>query len=191
MRAALMACALVVLAAVVLLAMRGGLIGLIFLIVGGAYLVKSWRNPSTNDIWISLGLALGFVLTWFGTWYYVIFTYESGEVVELTVETEQSARSVRLWVMDIDEVPVVYYDAEPVVAESLLEGKPLQFTRGDQTSTRIPEAKLADDVNEAEANRILSAMTEKYAHRMTAVDVYYVMLGRPWDRVALIARLPM
>ena len=66
MRAALMVCALVVLASVVLLAMRGGLIGLIFLIVGGAYLVKSWRKPSTNDIWISLGLALGFALTWFG-----------------------------------------------------------------------------------------------------------------------------
>lgn len=138
---------------------------------------------------LSGGLATVSVLAWVGTLYYVISTYESGEVVELAIDTRNGTHTARLWVLEIGAIPVVYYDTEPEVAKSLLAGTPLQFTRGGVVSTRTPKATQVDALPEDEANLILEVMGDKYGDRMTAADVYYLLLGRPRDRVAVVANL--
>ena len=181
--------ALLVIVAAYLAATRGGLIAWALLIAGGLLLLKTWRRPAGTDLVWSVGIASAGALLWGGTFYYVISTWESGEVVELVLSTADGAHTARVWTMEVDGASFVYYDAPPAAAEALLVGVPLQLSRNGVVSTRIPEAREADSLDEAEADRILTAMTLKYGDRVGAADLYYLMLGRPGDRVAVIAKL--
>lgn len=181
------------LAALVLLVERGGLIAWLALFVGLGLLVKTWLMPSRRDLGLSIGGAALLVLAWIGTYYYVIATYESGEVVELAVDTNEGLHLARLWVMDIGDeptvYPTVYYDAPPEVAASLLAGNPLRFTRAGEVSTRIPKATRVDAMPEDEGMLILEAMQAKYGERYRATATYYVLLGVYRERVPLVASL--
>ena len=96
---------------------------------------------------------------------------------------------MRLWVLDIEAEPIVYYDADPEVAESLLTGKPVQFARAGEVSTRVPKATRVDALPQDEANEILEAMEAKYGALNGAATMYFAMLGRSRDRVAVIVNL--
>lgn len=188
-RIALLILVLTSVVALFLVVDRGGLIAWGALVVGVALLAKIWLRPSRLDLGLSCALVTISVLAWFGTHYYVISTWESGEVVELSIDTSNGPHTVRLWVLDIGAAPLVYYDAEPEVAKSLLAGKPLRFMRAGEVSTRIPKASQVDALPEDRANLVLEAMETKYGDRNNAAIVYYVMLGRSRDRVALVANL--
>ncbi len=177
------------LAALILAIDRGGLIGWGVLFIGVGLLAKIWLKASRLDLGLSVGLAAISVLAWVGILYYVISTYESGEVVELAIDTSRGAHIARLWVLDVGGDPTVYYDAEPEVAKSLLAGKPLQFTRKGVVSTRTPEAIQIDALPDTEAKGLLEVMRAKYGDRMMAADAYYLVLGRPRDRVGLVVKL--
>lgn len=180
---------LMTLVALALVVDRGGVIAWGTFVLAGALLAKIWLKPSKSDTKWSVGVAIIPTLAWIGTFYYVITTYESGEVVELAIDLGADTHTARAWVLEIGTDPVVYYEADPEVAESLLAGKPLQFTRAGKKDVRIPNAKLVDSLPEGEANRVLEVMRDKYGNRMTAADIYYVMLGSPRDRVALLVTL--
>ncbi len=175
--------------ALALLIERGGLIAWLGVFIGVALLAKAWLKPGRRDLAISIALALLLVVAWFGSRYYVISTWESGEVVELVIPTNAGPHTARLWVLDIGEYPVVYYDAEPEVAAALLAGTPIQLTRKGEVSTRIPQTRLVDTLPEAEANEVLAGMETKYGERNNAAVVYYLMLGRSRDRIAVVASL--
>lgn len=175
--------------ALILVVDRGGLIAWGALVIGVALLVKVWLKPSKLDLGLTVGLVTIPVLAWFGTFYYVISRWESGEVVELAIDTSNGAHTVRLWVLDIGAYPTVYYDAEPEVAKSLLAGKPLKFTRAGEVSTRIPKTTKVDALPEDEANLVLEAMETKYGDRNGAAVLYYALLGTPRDRVPVVVNL--
>jgi hypothetical protein len=181
--------ALTAVIAVILLIDRGGLIACGTLAIGIALLAKIWLKPSDHDLALSIGMVTIPVLAWVGTFYYVISTWETGEVVELYIDTDSGDHTARVWVLDIGTYPLVYYDAESEVAKSLLAGKPLQLTRAGEVSTRIPKATRIDVLPEAESNLIFEAMENKYGDRVGAADIYYLMLGRSRDRVAVVAKL--
>lgn len=180
---------LTLVAALVVVVDRGGLLAWSALFLGAALFAKIWRKPSKRDLMLSIGLATFSILAWVGVLYYVISTYESGEVVELAIDTKNGTHTARLWVLEVGPDPVVYYDAEPQIAESLLAGKPLQFTRGGEVSIRKPEAKPIDALSEADASQLLEAMENKYGNRTLAYEVYYLMLGVPRDRISVVASL--
>tara|TARA_R110002073_G_scaffold18215_2_gene67747 strand:+ start:214 stop:807 length:594 start_codon:yes stop_codon:yes gene_type:complete len=173
----------------ILLVTRGGLIAWAALFIGALLLTKIWLKPSKYDLAMSSVVAIVLVSSWIGTFYYVISTFESGEVVELQIDTENGLHIARVWVLDIGAHPIVYYDTEPAVVESLLAGTPIQLTRSGETSTRIPEATLFDELPEDEANQIFEVMGDKYAERNEAVEVFYSMLGSPRNRIDVVARL--
>ncbi len=186
---ALLIAGLTVAAALIVVVGRGGLIAWSALFFGAAALAKIWFKPAKIDLALSIGLATVAATAWAGTIYYVISTYESGEVVELLIDTPNGAHIARLWVLDMNGDEVVYYDAEPEVANALLTGAPLRFTRGDEVSIRTPITTRAEALPAAEASRVLETMATKYGDRMTAADVYYVLLGRYRDRIAVVVRL--
>lgn len=175
--------------ALALLAYRGGLIAGAALLLSVALLAKSRYRPAQQDLPLSIGLAALAVLAWMGTHQYVISTWESGEVVELVIDTAAGPHVARLWVLDLEEDPVVYYDAPPEVAQALLSGTPVQLTRNGSISTRVPEAVRVDDVTDERGARILEAMTVKYGDRNDAATLYYLLLGSPGDRIELLAAL--
>ena len=180
---------LTIVAAAYLVTIRGGVIAWGALLAGAALLLKSLLKPSGADLAIILTIAAVSVVAWIGVRQYVISTWESGEVVELTIDTPSGPHIARLWVLDVDSDPVVYYDAPPEAAESLLAGKPLQFTRAGEVSTRVPNATPADELPEAEANLILEAMNTTYSDQSHAATVYYLMLGSLQDRIPVVVHL--
>ncbi|MCP5181931.1 MAG: hypothetical protein H6994_18705 [Pseudomonadales bacterium] len=180
----------VLLAALFFIATRGGLIAWVTGVAALVLLAQQRWRPSRWDLGRSIALGGLATMAWVGAWYYVITTYESGEVVELAVDTEDGTRAVRLWVMALPDAPAVYIDAEPGIAESLLAGKPVRLTRAGVTSTRVPRTKRVDGMSDGEADVVYQAMANKYGQRMTASDLYYILLGRPHDRVALLVSLP-
>ncbi len=188
-RTAIVLAVLTIVAALLLVVERGGLIAWAALLLGIALLVKIWRKPASRDLGLSLGLILFFVVAWVGSFYYVIATWESGEVVELVIDTSKGPHTARVWIMDMGTSPTIYYDAEPEVADALLAGKPLQLTRAGATSTRIPKATRFDELPEKEASRIFEAMETKYKGLNGGAIVYYVMLGGGRDRVVVVADL--
>ena len=175
--------------AAVLAADRGGLIAWSAVLLGAAALLKIWLRPSRNDLAFSFGVAALPVVAATGTFHYVISTWETGEVVELAIDTATGTHTARVWVLDIDSQPVIYYDAPTEAANSLLAGTPLRFTRGTKTSSRIPAATRAEELPEDDANRIFEAMASKYAERVDAADIYYALLGRSGERIAVVATL--
>ena len=180
---------LTVIIALLLIVERGGLIAWLGFIVGVGLLAKIWFKPSKRDVTFGAVLLATTGLLWVGTHQYVIRTWESGEVVELKFETSKGQHTARLWVMDIDGDPVVYFDAPPEAAESLLAGNPVQFERAGQVSTRTPNATRVDQIPEVEGNSILEAMETKYGDKNNAAIVYYALLGSPRDRISLVARM--
>ena len=186
---AIVVAALVALAALILVIQRGGVLAWLVLMLAAGLLLKVWRKPSSFDLPAGLALLVLPSLVWIGVQQYVIATWESGEVVELAFDTEAGPHTVRLWVMDLGASPTVYYDAGPQAAKALLAAEPVQFTRAGQTTTRIPAARLVDELTASEADRVLNAMAEKYGDRNHAATIYYVMLGRAQDRVGLVVDL--
>ena len=168
---------------------RGGVIAWLMAIGSIGLLWKVWRRPGPRDFTWGVALVLIPGLLWFGTYKYVISTWESGEVVELAINTDQGVHHARLWVMNINDTPVVYYDAPPQVAAALLAGDAVEFTRAGQTSKRIPLATPVDELADTEANQILNAMQDKYASQNHAATLWYALLGRPADRQAMVVHL--
>lgn len=168
---------------------RGGAIAWTTLVVAGLLLAKFWRRPAQRDLLLALALSVVAVGGWLGTRQYVINTWESGEVVELAIDLGDRVHKARLWVLDVESDPIVYYDAAPEVAQALLAGEPLGFTRAGAVSRRIPNATRVSDVPESTAAELLNAMNEKYGERNSAATLYYVLLGRPRDRIDVIVRL--
>lgn len=168
---------------------RGGLIAWVTFLISVALLAKIWLRPSRIDLGMSIGLVTVSALTWLGVWYYVISTWETGEVVELVIQSGEDTRTARVWVLDIGGDPVIYYDAEPEVALSLLAGNPVKLRRSGEISRRIPRATEVDALPEEESSLLFEAMLAKYGERVGAADIYYLMLGRSRDRVAVVATL--
>lgn len=134
-------------------------------------------KPSDIDLKLTIALAAVPAFVWIAILCHVISTYESGEVVELSIDTIRDTYTARVWVFEMGADPAIYYDAEPEVAQSLLAGKSLLFMREGEVSTRISEASLVHTLPESESNQIFEAMTAKYGDRMRAANAYYFLLG--------------
>ncbi|MEM7077478.1 MAG: hypothetical protein AAF513_02515 [Pseudomonadota bacterium] len=182
---------LIIVLALAAVAYRGGLIAWLTFLAGVVLLLKVWRRPAGSDLIWGLGLALVPLLVWVGTFFYVIAVWESGEVVELNIPTERGVHQARLWVLDIEDQPTVYYDAAPpAAAASLLAGTPLRFTRAGEVSTRSPAARGVADVSQDEVDQVFATMQSKYAGRDHGAVLYYLLLGRVRSHEALLIELP-
>ena len=63
--------------------------------------------------------------------------------------------TARVWVIDVREGPVMYYEAPPDVAEQLLEGAPLSMTRGDRVSSACAAASRVEEIPEEELQNLI------------------------------------
>ena len=169
---------------------RGGVLAWAGCILGIALLLKISLRPSRIDLVASIGAAAIWALAWVGTIYYVVSVWESGEVVVLAVEMPNETHTVRVWVVDIDESLVLYYDAEPEIAEAMISDQQVSVTRADQLLefTRV-DVRTADDVPEAELNQIFQLLEDKYGSRNEASALYAMMVGRSRDRVGVVLTL--
>lgn len=161
------------------------------LLLGAGLLLKFWIRPAQTDLPLSLTISTVWALAWAGIFYYVISIWETGEVVELIVETPSGSHTARTWIMEDSGVLILYYDSPMLVAEALLAGAPLVVMRGHTPLPFVRYTALrVDDMPEAEVREVLDLMSEKYAERNSAADVFYGFLGRSRDRTGVVVEIP-
>jgi hypothetical protein len=186
--------AAVVAAAITLVAMaliveRGGVLAWAGSVAGVTLLLKILVRPAASDLGISIATVVAWALAWAGTIYYVISTWESGEVVELGIHTPNGMHTARVWVLDDDAWVVLVYDAAPEIAEAMMSGNPIRLERNGRVSTGHAVATPVADMPQAEVSRIFQLMDDKYGRRNLATDVFYRFLGRSRDRVVMMVKL--
>lgn len=173
-------------ASVSLIVDRGGLLAWVGLALSVAVLAKALRWPSPADALTALAIASLWAGAWAATWYYVVTTWESGEVVEIEVDGGHRAR---VWVLDLNDGPVMYYDAPPAIAQRLLDGAPMTVTRGQRTQSGCARAARVEDLPEARLQDALDAMSRKYRDSNRATGIFYAVLGGKRDRVDVLMSL--
>ncbi len=151
----------------------------------GATLKAAFRPAPRDAVWAVAALVL-FGVAWGTVWFYVVSTWESGEVVQLTLADNHVAR---VWVLDTEAGPAMYYDAPPRVAELLLASAPVTMTRNDGDVQGCARASRVEALPEARVQQLLGRMQTKYAHRNTATAVYYALLGVRRNRLGLVIEI--
>ncbi len=162
---------------------RGGLLAWVGIVLGSLLFLKFLRRPSPRDAALAAALLGIWAAAWGATWMYVVSTWESGEVVQIDVADEHTAR---VWVLDTDDGPVMYYDAPPDVASSLLAGASLSVTRDGRVEDACASASRVEELPEERIQGLLEAMEEKYGSRNRATDVFYALIGVKRNRVGLV-----
>lgn len=175
-----------VIAAVLLVVDRGGLLAWSGAVLGALLLLKVLLRPSPRDVLLSVATLGVWAVSWGAAWAYVVSTWESGEVVQIEVAGGDIAR---VWVLDTSDGPLMYYEAPPDVANRLLAGAPLSMTRNGQVQNECANASRVEELPEEQVQDLLSQLEEKYEGRNTATAVFYAVLGVQRDRVGMLIRL--
>lgn len=80
---------LMTLVALVLVVMRGGILPWSTLVIGIGLLARIILKSHNTSFRTAIAFIVIPLLAWLGTYYYVISTWESGEVVEISVDTNK------------------------------------------------------------------------------------------------------
>ena len=95
------AVALVLLVAGIILSYeRNGILAWLGLLLGAGLLFKFWRRPAKSDLMVGLAVATVWSVAWVAIFNYVISTWETGEVVELTITLPSGDHQVRTWILE-------------------------------------------------------------------------------------------
>lgn len=173
-------------AAAFLIVDRGGLLAWVGVVVGTLLFLKFLRRPSPRDAALSVAILGIWTISWGATWNYVKSTWESGEVVQLVIDGGHTAR---VWVLDLNNGPIMYYDAPPDVASRLLAGAPISMTRNGHVGHECAAASRVQDLPEERMQDVINEMERKYEGESTATKVFYSVLGGKRDRVGLVIGL--
>jgi hypothetical protein len=165
---------------------RGGILAWSGAVAALLLCAKHSVRPSRADSLASLGVTLLWVVAWVVTWGYVRSTWESGEVVEIAVQVPGGIHKARVWVLDLDGDPVVYYDAPPRLGDELLADAPMTITRDGESVAGCSDATRVDDLSDEEVAFLFSLMEDKYQESNRATEVFYSVLGGERDRIGLL-----
>jgi hypothetical protein len=178
-------------AGVVLIYQRGGVLAWLGLLLGAGLLLKFWIRPSKWDLPLGLTISTVWTLAWAAIFYYVISTWETGEVVELTIETPSGGHTARTWILEEPNALMLYYDAPTQAADALISGAPIAVMRGSEPlSFKQYTAVRVDDMPGDEINKLLDLMSKKYGERNAATDIFYRFLGRSRDKIGVVVEIP-
>lgn len=182
---------LVLAAGAVLIYQRGGVLAWVGIFLGAGLFLKFLLRPSNWDLPLALTMSALWAFAWLAVFYYVISTWETGEVVELTIQAPSGSHSARTWILEAPSALILYYDAPIEVAGALLSGAPLAVMRDDKplvihqyTAVRL------DDMPEDEINQLFDLMSKTYGERNAATDVFYRFLGRSRDKAGVVIEIP-
>lgn len=180
------------LSALFLIWFRGGLLSWAGLGISIAVLVKLTIKPNSSDI----KLCLGGLVTWGAGWgfaaYLVFSGWESGEVIELLIETEEGSSIARTWIVDSDETPVMIYVTNMATIKALQSQEPVLLTRDGKQTQRRPYLTLAEEADADYLNNIYSLIEDKYGSSNNSTTIYFQWMGSPRNReIAIIELRPL
>ena len=176
---------------IVLIWQRGGIFAWIFSITGALLLIEIVIRSRTTMLKRTVVTACTLTALWLLTYGSIIGIWETGEVAELKIDTGSEEHQVRVWVLDVNDNIEIFYDAEPDVAEFLLNEPKVSLVRNDQTLEFLKvEISTLETAPAEKMNEIFELWNEKYGSRNLATPIYSLMFGRAKDKVALILTLP-
>ena len=181
---------LISLLGIVLIWQRGGLFAWIFSITGALLLIEIVIRSRTTMLKNTMVTACTLTALWLLTYGSIIGIWETGEVAELKIDTGIEEHQVRVWLLDVNDNIEIFYDAEPDVAEFLLNEPKVSLVRNDQTLEFLKvEISTLETAPAEKMNQIFELWNEKYGSRNLATPIYSLMFGRAKDKVALILTL--
>jgi hypothetical protein len=181
---------LISLLGIVLIWQRGGLFAWIFSITGALLLIEIVIRSRTTMLKNTMVTACTLTALWLLTYGSIIGIWETGEVAELKIDTGSEEHQVRVWLLDVNDNIEIFYDAEPDVAEFLLNEPKVSLVRNDQTLEFLKvEISTLETAPAEKMNQIFELWNEKYGSRNLATPIYSLMFGRAKDKVALILTL--
>ena len=181
---------LISLLGIVLIWQRGGLFAWIFSITGALLLIEIVIRSRTTMLKNTMATACTLTALWLLTYGSIIGIWETGEVAELKIDTGSEEHQVRVWLLDVNDNIEIFYDAEPDVAEFLLNEPKVSLVRNDQTLEFLKvEISTLETAPAEKMNQIFELWNEKYGSRNLATPIYSLMFGRAKDKVALILTL--
>ena len=181
---------LISLLGIVLIWQRGGLFAWIFSITGALLLIEIVIRSRTTMLKNTMITACTLTALWLLTYGSIIGIWETGEVAELKIDTGSEEHQVRVWLLDVNDNIEIFYDAEPDVAELLLNEPKVSLVRNDQTLEFLKvEISTLETAPAEKMNQIFELWNEKYGSRNLATPIYSLMFGRAKDKVALILTL--
>ena len=181
---------LISLLGIVLIWQRGGLFAWIFSITGALLLIEIVIRSRTTMLKNTMVTACTLTALWLLTYGSIIGIWETGEVAELKIDTGSEEHQVRVWLLDVNDNIEIFYDAEPDVAEFLLNEPKVSLVRNDQTIEFLKvEISTLETAPAEKMNQIFELWNEKYGSRNLATPIYSLMFGRAKDKVALILTL--
>ena len=181
---------LISLLGIVLIWQRGGIFAWIFSITGALLLIEIVIRSRTTMLKSTMVTACTLTALWLLTYSSIIGIWETGEVAELKIDTGIEEHQVRVWLLDVNDNIEIFYDAEPDVAEFLLNEPKVSLVRNDQTLEFLKvEISTLETAPAEKMNQIFELWNEKYGSRNLATPIYSLMFGRAKDKVALILTL--
>ena len=181
---------LISLLGIVLIWQRGGIFAWIFSITGALLLIEIVIRSRTTMLKSTMVTACTLTALWLLTYGSIIAIWETGEVAELRIDTGSEENQVRVWLLDVNDNIEIFYDAEPDVAEFLLNEPKVSLVRNDQTLEFLKvEISTLETAPAEKMNQIFELWNEKYGSRNLATPIYSLMFGRAKDKVALILTL--
>ena len=181
---------LISLLGIVLIWQRGGIFAWIFSITGALLLIEIVIRSRTTMLKRTVVTACTLTALWLLTYGSIIAIWETGEVAELKIDTGSEEHQVRVWLLDVNDNIEIFYDAEPDVAEFLLNEPKVSLVRNDQTLEFLKvEISTLETAPAEKMNQIFELWNEKYGSRNLATPIYSLMFGRAKDKVALILTL--
>ena len=181
---------LISLLGIVLIWQRGGLFAWIFSITGALLLIEIVIRSRTTMLKNTMVTACTLTALWLLTYSSIIGIWETGEVAELKIDTGSEEHQIRVWLLDVNDNIEIFYDAEPDVAEFLLNEPKVSLVRNDQTLEFLKvEINTLETAPAEKMNQIFELWNEKYGSRNLATPIYSLMFGRAKDKVGLILTL--
>ena len=181
---------LISLLGIVLIWQRGGIFAWIFSITGALLLIEIVIRSRTTMLKRTVVTACTLTALWLLTYGSIIAIWETGEVAELRIDMVSEENQVRVWLLDVNDNIEIFYDAEPDVAEFLLNEPKVSLVRNDQTLEFLKvEISTLETAPAEKMNQIFELWNEKYGSRNLATPIYSLMFGRAKDKVALFLTL--
>ena len=181
---------LISLIGIALIWQRGGIFAWIFSITGALLLIEIVIRSRTTMLKSTMVTACILTALWLLTYGSIIGIWETGEVAELKIDTGSEEHQVRVWLLDVNDNIEIFYDAEPDVAEFLLNEPKVSLVRNDQTLEFLKvEISTLETAPAEKMNQIFELWNEKYGSRNLATPIYSLMFGRAKDKVGLILTL--
>ena len=182
---------LLMFASAYLIYQRGGVLAWLGAVLGAGLLLKALLRPAPTDLPVALTLSTMWMISWAAIFYYVISTWETGEVIELTIELPEGNHVARTWIIEAPEALILYYDAPATAGAALVSGAPIKVKRGNEPFLFSQySAAEVKDMQESEINAVLALMAKKYGDLNDAADIYYGFLGRSRDRIGIVVKFP-